>query len=169
MEILIPGLILVALMAWASTRIKKRAADAFEPEQIDTENYSLNKPGGFLHVLGDTDHDFIAYSREFGEEDNAAVRRATIEVDISRNRTLNDVLVSIKKGAERVEITSDADPVYQVIAEETANQTPITAFYKIIGIAGAIISLRFAVITGHKNEYKEKIDGTLRSFAVRSN
>ena len=32
MELLIPGLILVALMVYASTKIKKAAAAAFEPE-----------------------------------------------------------------------------------------------------------------------------------------
>jgi hypothetical protein len=35
MEILIPGLILVALMVYVSTRIKRAAARAFEPENVD--------------------------------------------------------------------------------------------------------------------------------------
>src|SRR4030095_7816250 len=81
MELLIPGLILVALMVWVSTRIKKRAAEAFEPETIESENYSLHKPEGFLHFIDSPDHDFEAYSKEFDEGD-FRLRRSKIEVDV---------------------------------------------------------------------------------------
>ena len=51
MEILVPGLILVALMVWLSTRIKRNAAAAFDAERVETEDLIVEKPGGFLHVL----------------------------------------------------------------------------------------------------------------------
>src|SRR5688572_14747060 len=151
MEILIPGLILVALMAWASTKIKKRAADAFEAETIETDDYVLRKPEGFLHVVGSETHEFEAYSRESYEEDNSQARRATIEIDILRETSLAGVRDAISQVADSVDVKSESGSVLEIIAEETANQTPVTAFYKIIAVADKVIRLRFAVVTRHRN------------------
>ena len=57
MEILIPGLILVGLMVWVSTRIKRNAAKAFEREEIETAEFSLTKPEGFLAPVDPADGD----------------------------------------------------------------------------------------------------------------
>lgn len=167
MEILIPGLILVAIMAWASTKIKKRAADAFETENIETEDYFLRKPEGFLHVIGSRSHEFEAYSREFGGEEDSQVRRATIEIDILRETSLEAVRDEIRRDADNVDIKSEGASALEIIAEETANQTALTAFYKIIAVANNVIRLRFGVVTENRNEYEDKIDETLESF--RSN
>ena len=51
MEILIIGGVVVLIMVFISTQIKKRAALAFEPETIDTEEFRLLKPNGFLYPL----------------------------------------------------------------------------------------------------------------------
>ena len=68
MEILIPGLILVALMVYASTRIKRNAAAAFEAETIESDEFVIQKPAEFLHNLnGDPRYVFEAYSRDFSE------------------------------------------------------------------------------------------------------
>src|SRR5690349_3226793 len=81
MELLIPGLILVGLMVYASTRIKRNAAQAFESETIETSEFTLFKPEGMLHKLnGDPRFAFEAYSREFGTEGYRDVRRATATV-----------------------------------------------------------------------------------------
>ena len=67
MEILIPGLIIVALMVYASTRIKRSAAAAFDSEAIETDEFVINKPEGFLNNLnGDPKFALEAYSREYG-------------------------------------------------------------------------------------------------------
>ena len=148
MELLIPGLILVALMVWASTKIKKTAADAFETESIETDSYTLQKPEGFLHVLGDTEHEFYAYSKEYGEGSNNKLRRATIEIDILKR-----------------EIPSESE----LETEETANETAFRAFYKIVGAQNAVYQLRFAVLSEHSEEFLGKVRDTLDSFSVRSN
>jgi hypothetical protein len=51
MEILIAGVILVAFMAYASTRIKRSAAKAFEAETVETDQFVIQKPDGFLNVI----------------------------------------------------------------------------------------------------------------------
>jgi len=169
MELLIPGLILVALMAWASTKIKKSAADAFEAETIETAGYTLRKPEGFLHVLSDPDHEFYAYSREYGAGTNSTIRRATIEIDIFRSESLADVRDAIKNSATDAEVIRDTSSECELETEETANETSVRCFYKVVGSQSAVYRLRFGAIAEHVDEYIDRINATLDSFSVRSN
>ena len=169
MEILIPGLILVALMAWASTKIKKRAADAFEAESVETEDYFVRKPEGFLHVIGSQSHEFEAYAREFSAGEDSQTRRATIEIDILRNTSLEDIRDMVRTNASESELRRDDGHVCEIIAREMANQTPVTAFYKIIAAGDKALRLRVAVVTEHRGEFEQRIDETLDSFTIRSN
>jgi hypothetical protein len=169
MEILIPGLILVALMAWASTKIKKRAADAFEPESVETEDYFVRKPEGFLHVIGSRSHEFEAYSREFSAGDDSQTRRATIEIDVLPDPSLAEARERINKTAPDLEVRREGPGLCEIIATETANQTPVTAFYKIMAAGNKVVRLRFGVVTEHRGEFEQRIDETLDSFIVRSN
>src|SRR5262245_36415410 len=70
MELLITGMIRVALMVYASARIKKSAAMAYDEELIDTDEFSITKPEGFIiPTNGDGRFAFAAYSKEFGTDD----------------------------------------------------------------------------------------------------
>ena len=168
MELLIPGLILVALMAWASTKIKKSAADAFEAETIETDSYTLQKPEGFLHVLNDPGHEFYAYSKEYGAGPNSTVRRATIEIDIFRSESLADIRNAIKSSAADAEVVRDTSSECELETEETANETSIRCFYRVVGSQSAVYRLRFAALAEHVDEYVDRINATLDSFSVRS-
>ncbi len=84
MELLIPGLILVALMIYASTRIKRTAAQAFEAETIEADEFVIEKPEGFLNVIGgDARYAFEAYSKEFGGPGAEEYRQATATLTVS--------------------------------------------------------------------------------------
>src|SRR5438067_6433543 len=113
MELLIPGLILVGLMVYASTRIKRSAARAFEAETVETAEFTLYKPDGFLSVLnGDPAYAFEAYSKDFGTGDDKNVRaaRATIRVldGIDLNKAVANVKNSVKPVSELSEVIGDA-------------------------------------------------------------
>lgn len=102
MELLIPGLILVALMVYASTRIKRSAARAFEAETIETDDLILEKPDGFLNVIGgDPKFVFEAYSKDFGGEGAENIRRATADIvvksDTHTETLANEILRSSGK------------------------------------------------------------------------
>lgn len=104
MEILIPGLILVGFMVWASTRIKRNAAAAFEAEVVEKDEFVLRKPEGFLHVLSDeSDLAFRSYSREFGKVGEREVRRATIEVERHSSSEVDGLQSLISSRAETVD------------------------------------------------------------------
>jgi len=89
MELLIPGLILVALMAYVSTRIKKSAARAFEAEQVTGDGFSLEKPDGFLvRTGGKAGLLFDAYSKDFGTTGGAENIRAAKAIVTVRSERL---------------------------------------------------------------------------------
>ena len=167
MELLIPGLILVALMVYASTKIKKRAAEAFEPEAIETERYTLQKPEGFLHVIDSPRHDFEAYSKEYSDDDSS--RRATIEVDILRDTDLESVRDSMLDGSAQFDVTEQTENVWRIETEEAANENGLKVFYKLVDSrAGSIYRLRFAVLGKHEDEYSRRIDEALDSFTLET-
>lgn len=168
MELLIPGLILVALMVWASTKIKKTAADAFEPEFIETDAYSFQKPEGFLHVIGDEEHEFFAYSKEFGKGDATGIRQATIEIDVLRGEDLSAVRDSITGSAESFDVTVDTPALAELNSKETANESAVNAFYKIVAAEDAVFRLRFAVLDEHADDYLGRINETFDSFTIKT-
>ena len=155
-------------MVWASTKIKKTAADAFEPEFIETEAYSLQKPEGFLHVIDDPDHEFNAYSKDFGKGDKIGTRQATIEIDVFRGQDVGAVRDSITESAESFGITVDTPALCELNTEETANESAVSAFYKIVAADDSVFRLRFAVLPEHKDDYLRRIDDTLDSLTIKT-
>src|SRR5580765_700912 len=136
MELLIPGLILVALMVYASTRIKKTAAAAFEAETIETDDFIIQKPDGFLNKLnGDPQFAFEAYSKEFGGPGAESFRQATAYLKIYDGISVDQAVANLSKS--RVETTGDISEVvnevrYRVIeAKHTEKGVEFRIFYKI--------------------------------------
>ena len=148
MELLIPGLILVALMVWASTRIKRSAAQAFEAEHIDGDGFSLDKPEGFLQqVDNDSENVFQAYSKEFGRGTAEELRAATAAVIKSEtgtqedDATTSDVLV--RDGHE-----------YKVCKKTIASNSHT-------------LTLRIEVLAEQFDDFARRIDEMLTSFAPK--
>ena len=103
MEILVPGLILVGFMVWASTRIKRKAAKAFEREEIETPEYTLTKPEGFLALAEPPDGLlFSAYSKEFGSDGAERVRKATVELSRFPDAHFDEITERAKIDSARV-------------------------------------------------------------------
>lgn len=109
MELLIPGLIIVALMVYASTRIKRTAAAAFDEETIETDDFVIKKPSGFLHNLnGDPKYVFEAYSKGFSE-DNPKLRTGTATVKIVKDSTLDGVAKTLTSAGAALQSSEVVD------------------------------------------------------------
>jgi hypothetical protein len=146
MEILILGFILVALMAYVSTRIKKSAAQAFEKETIETEDFKIVKPEGLLNPInGNSEYAFEAYSKEFGENDAAEFRKMTAR---------------IYKNPER-----GADLPGET--EETEKGVTIQTFRKILKTNEKSYELEISVLKDYREQYFDKIDEMLNSFSLK--
>ena len=170
MEILIAGLILVAFMAYASTRIKRSAAKAFEAETVETEQFVIQKPDGFLNVInGDPQFAFEAYSKEFGTGDASAIRMGTATIKISDAGS--DPAVSIKESG--TDIASDIKEVigekhYRLIeGKRVTKGTEFRVLYKIAESQGKVFVLEITALPEAPDEFSHKIESMLDSFEIK--
>jgi len=171
MELLIPGLILVALMVYASTRIKKTAAAAFEPESIETDKFNLEKPEGFLTVLnGDALLEYEGYSKEFGDEGAEDIKQARIEIRSFKNAKLAAAISRIKAATKVVSNTSEVigEKKYALIEAETTNKNiEMLEFYKIAESGDGVLELRIIALAETNPEVARKIEIIVASFVVK--
>lgn len=171
MELLIPGLLLVGFMVWASTRIKRNAAKAFDREEIETSEFSIIKPEGLLSVVDPPDGLlFSAYSKEFGTEPAERIRRASAEIRAFPDAHFEDVV-------ERAKIESDGTPAEQtgviggckcatIVTERLEQGIPLESHYKIISGPAAVYQLLVSVLPEHKDEFQPAVDTLLGSFSL---
>lgn len=157
MELLIPGLILVALMVYASTRIKKSAAAAFEAESIAGPNFTIDKPEGFLSVVnGKPELEFEAYSRDFGGEGAEDIRQARAEI-----RRLD--------GVEKfVGVSEVVDGRKYVIAEMDTEEKGVALreITKTVETATGPLQLKVTRLAETNDEMLRKIEMMIASFRL---
>lgn len=172
MEILIPGLILVALMVYASTRIKKNAALAYERETVETADFSIIKPDGFICPV---DHDekliFVAYSKEYGRDDTDVIRQASAELRRLDDANFDEVrervkIDSVSVVSEDIGILNGAKSCL-IKTERIENGINLDAMHKIIAVDGRIYWLTVTAIPEYKEDYSSKINELLDSFTLK--
>lgn len=170
MEILIIGGAIVALMIYASTKIKRRAAEAFEEETIDTEDYTLVKPENFLAPVEPEGYlAFYAYSKEFGEEDKAEkLRQSLIKLKVLAGRSLTEIARDVKKSfdAAPAEEKPDANTIV-LRGAKTEKEVETLYYHKIVAAGERIFDLEMTVLTDYREKYEEKAEKLLASFRVK--
>ena len=160
--------ILVALMIYASTRMKKTAAQAYEPETIETDDFIIEKPAGFLTVIGgDPRYAFESYSRDFGGEAAPDFRKATAKITIfntvqeaSKDRGDDQILsdTSEKIGGRSYRVTE---------ARRDVGDVGFKIFRKSSNKDGRIVRLEIVVIDEPTDEFLRNIETMLLSFEVK--
>ena len=172
MELLIPGLILVALMVYASTRLKKYTAAAFEAESVETDEFAIEKPAGFLHVLnGDPTYAFEAYSREFGTSGAENIRRATVTIRTDAGRSIKQITADrIRKEDGKVSDTTEVvDGIKYKVIELTRTEKGVDRriFHKLAESNGKVYDLRIAALSETTDELLPGIETLLSSFRIK--
>lgn len=146
MEIWIIGGAVVALMIYVSTRIKKAAASAYEREVVETEEFSIVKPEGFINPF-ESEFAFEAYTKEFGTENAEEFRQCWTNLQIA------DDSGNEKEGLTETEIIE--------------KDVPIKIFRKIVKKHNKIFGLKISVLQENEEVYTERINEMLESFAVK--
>jgi len=162
MELLIPGLILVGLMIYASTRIKRSAAQAFLEETIETPDFTLKKPDGLLQVLnGDPELSFEAYSKEFGTIGRKEVRIVTATI-----RALEEQPQS--EGNALSEFNEVIGDQYYRVTEskEVDDGGEFRVIRKAADRGREIIVLEVKALEPVSEEQSRKLDAMVQSFRV---
>jgi hypothetical protein len=173
MELLIPGLILVALMVYASTRIKRMAAEAFEAETIETDEYTINKPEGFLTVInGDPKYAFESYSKEYGGAGAEEIRQGTAKLHI-RDRIGHDDAIKELLGPDAVKLSDESEIVggikYRIIETKRSEKgVELRIQYKTAERSGMVYIFETARLSETTPEFARKIEAMLNSFSCIS-
>lgn len=168
MELLIPGLILVALMAYVSTRIKRSAARAFEAETIEGSGFTITKPEGFLHLSAEnTEYAFEVYSKEFGsgEADNIRAARAIV---IPGNSGFHEAAAAERSRLSEVD-ESEAFELGEahcllLKGELLKEGYSFLVSAKILQRDGRTLTLRIEVLEEKADDFARKIDEMILSF-----
>lgn len=170
--ILIPGLILVALMVYASTRIKRSAAKAFEAETVETDEFSIYKPEGFLNVInGDPGYAFEAYSKDFGTGDAEEFRLARAKMRIHQGTELETTVANVKRHVSRIiselaEVIGDAK--CRLIEAETEEKgVSFATHYKLIAKDRKTYEMQVVAVQESSDELSRKIEKMLDSFSLK--
>jgi hypothetical protein len=167
MEILIPGLALVALMVYVSTRIKRSAAKAFDQEIAETDEFTITKPAGFIMPAGAKEQAFVAYSKEFGTDKADSVRQVTAELRIHA-QSLEEVCESIVAAASKVVSEQHLANRSMILeTENIGNGIALETEYSLIEKNGKVFELSVAALPETKEEQQRSIDALLASFEVK--
>lgn len=158
-------------MVYASTKIKRTAAAAFEPETIETDEFSIEKPDGFLNVLNrDPALELDMYSKEFGHEIASDKRQARVELRHYRVCKMSEAIAMIK---ERSTIKSDIAEVinerkYRLIeAERIENGIGFREIYKLTDHGPDVFELRSVVLEDARDDIANKAEAIVLSFSVK--
>lgn len=172
MELLIPGLILVALMVYVSTRIKRAAALAYEREAVETDEFSIVKPEGFLvPVKEDPEFKFEAYSKECGHEEAGNIRQAAAKVTIREGLSFEAACDQVRTSAGR--IVAESTPVigghrvFLLDAEKETGGVRQEVFHKLVVKNGSVYDLEITVLQEHKDDHLRNIDDLRTSFTLK--
>ena len=152
MEILVPGLILVALMFWASTKIKKKAAAAYDDETVETDKFIIEKPEGFISpAYPDDGLIFAAYSKEFGRDRTSDLRQAELEVRLLGTATPQQISTGVSTE----------------VAEVPSASGDRAEFVRKVPSSEGMFELRGRVLVDHRQEFVRKLKEMMQSFTVK--
>lgn len=165
MEFIILGILFVAVLVFISSRIRRVTGRAFEPEVIETEEFSIIKPEGFIHPLNDkSEYAFEAYSREFGKKEAGTFRQAQAFVRVHSDFKLDENAQKIPAD----NIPEDQE-IYFLESEKTENEVTVQTIQKIIEVPrkGKVYELKISALKEHKEDFLRSINEMLDSFKVK--
>ena len=176
MEILIIGGIVVLIMVFISTQIKKSAARAFDREVVDTENFRIVKPEGFVYPMrDDSEYAFEAFSKEYGERNERNTWKAQIYIKVSEGLNFASVCENAKRGTTEVisekiiEDAANGEKICLLETEKTENEIEFNEFRKIVesGNQEKTYDLRITVLKSYRNDLVGRIDEATGSFQLK--
>lgn len=176
MEILIIGILLVALMVFVSTKIKKSAAKAFEREVIETEDFIIVKPEGFINPINeDSKFVFEAYTKDSGKNDAEEFRQAQATLSVVSESNFATICENAKTSAGKIlsdKLSKNAEQnqnIYFVESEEIKNGVKFISFRKIVESIQKrkIYELQVSVLENYRADFSGKTNEMLESFAVK--
>ena len=166
----------IALLLFVSSRIRRAANDAYEPEQIERENFTIFKPEGYLNPVDWTAAiPFVAYSRELGERSAGRLRKSNAKLEVSDGLNFDKLRKEFKTDAQIFVSTvfdENAPDGQRICLVETkkkeASEITTVFFNKIVESRPnkKTFNLEISILEDHRDEFEERINLMLDSFKV---
>lgn len=166
----------VAVLIYISSRIRKAASAAFEPETIENENFYIFKPEGYLNPINnDGKYPFEAYTRELGDKGAGRLRKSLVTLEETSGLNFNDARKKAKQTADEVfsetvfKDTPDGQKICQIEAGKTEDEISRLIFHKIIESRAQqkTYDLQISILEAHADEYIKRISDMINSFTVK--
>lgn len=145
---------------------------AFEPEVIETDEYVINKPEGFLHVInGDPKYAFEAYSKEYGGAGAEDIRQGTVKLYIRRGERADNALSEMlgttgKKLKGETEVVNGVK--YRITeTKRTEKGRDLCIQYKSADRNGKAFIFETARLAETSPEFERKLEAMLNSFELK--
>ena len=165
----------IAVLLFISSRIRRVANRAFEPETIENAEFKISKPAGFLHPLNNgSEFPFEAYSREFGEK-GGRLRKSLVKMNVYDGLNFKNACRTARKSADNVysETTPDNVPKGQKICliegEKMEDEVNRLVFHKIVESKNQnkTYDLEVTILEANEDEYIGKASEFINSFTVK--
>jgi len=171
MEILIIGFIIVALMAYASTKIKKAAREAYEAETVVTEEYSIKKAAGYIIPVAERNvSDLEILSKDYGKDECGKFRQAMLKLSIDKGVELASVRKKLRTELASVdidELIKDTQKITLTMTGESEQEgCPTRVFIKYFVRGGKIYKFKAVVLEENIDDHLENIESMLESILI---
>ena len=171
MELLIPGLLLVALMVYASTRIKRVAAEAFEAESIERDAFTIEKPVGFLNVIAPKSPFLLeGYTKEFGVEDRSDIKQAKYEIRLRTHTNLKQLVKEITSDKKVISNSTEVvnEIKYQQIAiENERSGISYIDHYRLTETKDGVFQLKIVTLIELSDDISAGVETMLSTFRLK--
>lgn len=169
MEIWIIGGAIVALMVYTSTRIKKRAAEAYSREVIETETYSFIKPEGLIcpaDQLG-PETAFIR-SEAYGDTEATETTLRAEGMLTVHPKALAGILEELSSSASSIDESTSANGIL-LKREVREGEIDFIEFHKLIeSKSGKIFEFKVKVAKEYLGQFAEKAVEITETFRLKN-
>lgn len=172
MEILIIGVIVVALMVYASTKIKKAAREAYEAETVATEEYSLKKCEGYLIPALDerSGSKLEILSKAYGTDKCGKMRQVALSLTIEKGVELAGVRKKLRAELDNIaadELIKDTQKITLTMTGKSEQDgCPTRVFIKYFARSGNIYKFKAVALEENIDEHLENIESMLESIII---
>lgn len=167
----------IALLLFISTKIRNAASAAYEPENIERDNFRIYKPEGYLNPVDYTEKTpFEAYTREVGERAAGRLKKSLVKLTVSDGLNFDNLRKEIKKDAQEyvsTEFDENAPEGQKICVIETKNENDnkvtTVILNKIVESRQKkkTYNLEISILEQAEDEYEYRINRMLNSFKVK--
>lgn len=166
----------IAFLLFISSKIRKAADAAYQPEKIERENFQIFKPEGYLTPVEWTKSiPFEAYTRELGERSAGRLRKSLVKLTVSEGLNFENLRKDLKANTpEFISTVFDENaPAGQRIClietKKEENEIKTVFLNKIVESRPdkKTYNLEISILEDYRGEYEDKLAELINSFTLK--